>query len=156
LLKLNGEPFESEVTGSKIETVNPAPPIKDPSRCEIALASDGGLVPQGNPDGLASKANGRWATYELDTFLPETFDSSNYEIMHTGYFIHEVIENPNRLIPVDAIRDLVKAGKIGKLHNSFFSTSGGISAPRRCDEMGDEIGAEIKKRGIHAVILTST
>lgn len=156
LLKLKGEPFDSEITGVKIEKVNPAPPIKDPGKCEIAIVSDGGLVPKGNPDKFTSKMNERWAMYELDSFLPEDFNSSDYDIMHTGYFTVEVMENPNRMIPVDAVRDLVEAGNIGKLHPTFFSTSGGVSAPRKCVEMGEEIGAEIKRRGIDAVILTST
>lgn len=156
LAKLKGETFETEVIGSKIEKVEPALPIKDPSTCEIAIATDGGLVPKGNPDKLTTKLNERWAIYELDSFLPEDFNSSDYDIMHSGYFTVEVMENPNRLVPVDAVRDLVKEGKIGKLHESFFCTSGGVSNPARCTEMGDEFGEEIKKRGIDAVILTST
>ncbi|MGZ3559769.1 MAG: glycine/sarcosine/betaine reductase selenoprotein B family protein, partial [Thermodesulfobacteriota bacterium] len=40
---------------------------------------------------------------------------------------------------------------------TFFSTSGNATVSRRCAEMGEEMGAEIKKRGgIDAVILTST
>ena len=156
LAKMKGETFESEVGVTDFERVEPAPPIEDPTACEIALVSDGGLVPKENPDGLKGKANLRWAMYDLDTFLPEEFDRSQYDIAHTGYFTAEVMEDPNRLIPVDAIRDLIKEGNIGKLHNTFFSTSGNATVSKRCAEMGDEIGAEIKDRGIDAVILTST
>jgi betaine reductase len=156
LAKLKGEPFESEVPPPKFEKVEPPPPLKDLSKCEIALVSDGGLVPNGNPDGLSGRGNLRWTTYELDPFLPEEFNSSKYEIAHTGYFPVEVLENPNRLVPVDVMRDLVKEGKLGKLHPTFFSTSGNATVSRRCAEMGNEIGAEIKRRAIDAVILTST
>ena len=156
LLKIKGEPFESEVVLPTFEVVEPPALIKDPGTCEIALVSDGGLVPRGNPDGLSGRGNLRWTTYEIDEFLPEEFDSSNYEIAHTGYFPVEVLGNPSRLVPVDVMRDFVKEGKVGKLHPAFFSTSGNATVSKRCAEMGKEIGAEIKNRGIDAVIFTST
>jgi glycine reductase len=156
LAKLRGEPFKSEVTLPKFEKVEPPAPIKDPRTCEIILISDGGLVPKGNPDGLSGRGNLRWTSYEIETFLPENFKSSDYEIAHTGYFPVQILEDPNRLVPVDVMRDLIKEGKVGKLHPSFFSTSGNATISRRCAEMGDEMGAEIEKRSVNAVILTST
>jgi betaine reductase len=156
LLKIKGEPFESEVVLPAFEVVEPPSPIKDPATCEIALVSDGGLVPRGNPDGLSGRGNLRWTTYEIDEFLPEEFDSSDYEIVHTGYFPVEILGDPSRLVPVDVMRDLVKEGEVGKLHPTFFSTSGNATVSKRCTQMGSEIGAEIKRRGIDAVIFTST
>jgi betaine reductase len=157
LAKMKGKAFESEVTLPKFEKIEPPLPIKNLLTSEIILISDGGLVPKGNPHGLSGRGNLRWATYEIDTFIPEDFNSSNYEIAHTGYFPVQVLEDPNRLVPVDAMREFVKEGRIGKLHPTFFSTSGNATVSRRCAEMGEEMGAEIKKRGgIDAVILTST
>jgi betaine reductase len=156
LLKIKGEPFESEVILPKFEKVEPPAPIKDPAECEFALVSDGGLVPKGNPDGLSGRGNLRWTTYEIDKFIPENYSSADYEIAHTGYFPDEVLANPSRLVPIDVLRDLVKEGKVGKIHPTFFCTSGNATISRRCAEMGDEIGAELKKRGVDAVIFTST
>jgi glycine reductase len=157
LAKLRGEPFESEVILPRFEKVEPPSPVKDLGACEIILISDGGLVPKGNPDGLSGRGNLRWTKYEIETFLPEKFNSSNYEIAHTGYFPVQVLEDPNRLIPVDAMREFVTEGRVGKLHPTFFSTSGNATVSRRCAEMGEEMGAEIKKRGgIDGVLLTST
>jgi len=156
LAKLRGQPFESEVILPKFEKVEPPAAVKDLRVCEIVLVSDGGLVPKGNPDGLSGRGNLRWTTYEIDTFLPENFESSGYEIAHTGYFPVQILEDPNRLVPVDVMRDLVNEGRIGRLHRSFFSTSGNATVSRRCAEMGDEMGAEIKRRDISAVLLTST
>ena len=157
LTKMKGGAFESEVILPKFEKIEPPSPVKDLRACEIILISDVGLVPKGNPDGLSGRGNLRWTTYEIGTFLPEKFNSSNYEIAHTGYFPVQVLEDPNRLVPVDAMREFVKEGKVGKLHRTFFSTSGNATVSRRCAEMGEEMGAEIKKRGgIDAVILTST
>ena len=157
LAKMKGGLFESEVILPRFETVQSPSPVKDLRACEIILISDGGLVPKGNPDGLSGRGNLRWTKYEIETFLPEKFNSSNYEIAHTGYFPVQVLEDPNRLIPVDAMREFVKDGKVGRLHPTFFSTSGNATVSRRCAEMGEEMGEEIKKRGgIDAVILTST
>ena len=156
LAKLRSEPFESEATLPKFEKIEPPLPVKNLLTSEIILISDGGLVPKGNPHGLSGRGNLRWATYEIDTFIPEDFNSSNYEIAHTGYFPVQILEDPNRLVPVDVVRDLIKEGKVGKLHPSFFSTSGNATISKRCAEMGDEMGAEIEKRGVNAVILTST
>jgi glycine reductase len=157
LAKMKGSAFESEVILPKFEKIEPPPPVRDLRASEIILISDGGLVPKGNPDGLSGRGNLRWTKYEIETFLPEKFDSSDYEIAHTGYFPVQVLEDPNRLVPADAMREFVKEGKVGKLHPTFFSTSGNATASRRCAEMGEEMGAEIKKRGgIDAVILTST
>ncbi len=157
LAKMNGGPFESEVILPRFEKVEPPSPVKDLCACEIILISDGGLVPKGNPDGLSGRGNLRWTKYEIETFLPEDFNSSHYEIAHTGYFPIQVLEDPNRLVPADVMRDLVKQGKVGKLHPTFFSTSGNATVSRRCAEMGEEMGEEIKRRGkIDAVLLTST
>lgn len=156
LAKIKGELFESEVMLPKFEIIKPSPPLEELSKCEIALVSDGGLVPRGNPGGLSSRGNLRWTTYEIDDFLPENFKSHDYEIAHTGYFPDEVLENPNRLVPVDVIRDLVKEGKIGKLHPTFFCTSGNATVAQRCGEMGEQIGAELRKRGVDGVVFTST
>jgi betaine reductase len=149
--KLQGKPFESEVIPPKFERVTPPAPIQNLSTCEIALISDGGLVPKGNPDGLARRSNLRWGAYEIDALFRE------YEVTHAGYFNDHVLERPDRLVPVDVMKEMVKEGKIGKLHRTFFSTSGCTTVSKRCGEMGDEMGVEIKKREtIGGVILTST
>jgi glycine reductase len=156
LSKLKGESFESEVTLPTFIRVAPPPAIKDLKKCEIALVSDGGLVPKGNPDGLSGRGNLRWTTYDIESFLPEDFNPTDYEIAHTGYFPVDVLKDPNRLVPVDIMRDFEREEKFRKLHPTFFSTSGNATVSKRCAEMGEEIGAEIKGRGIDAVILTST
>ncbi len=156
LAKIKGEPFESDVVMPEFEKVEPPAPVADISKCDLALVSDGGLVPKGNPDGLSGRGNLRWTTYEVEDFLPEDYSKVDYEIAHTGYFPVDVLADPNRLVPVDALRRAIKEGRLGKLHHSFFSTSGNGTISRRCAEMGMEMGEEMKKRGIQAAILTST
>lgn len=156
LAKINNKPFVSEVIPPNFEKVEAPPPVRDPSSCEIALVSDGGLCPKGNPHGLSGRGNQVWCTYEIDKLFPEGWKSSDYEIVHTGYFPVEILGNPYRLVPVDAMRDLEKEGKIGKLHPTFFCTSGNATVAQVCAHMGNEMAMELKKRRIQAVILTST
>jgi betaine reductase len=150
LAKLRGEPFQSEVIPERFEKVPPPAAINDISKCEIALVSDGGLVPKGNPDRIASRSNLRWGTYDIEALFRA------YEVAHAGYFNDYVLERPERLVPFDVMMELEKEGKIGKLHRKFFSTSGCTTVSKRCGEMGAEMGEEMKKEGVGAVILTST
>jgi glycine reductase len=92
----------------------------------------------------------------MDRFLPEDFSSSNYEVAHTGYYPSRVLENPNRLVPADVLRDLEKEGVIGKLHPFFYSTSGNGVIQKRCQEMGEEIVTVLLDKGVDGALLTST
>jgi betaine reductase len=149
--KVQGKPFESEVIPARFEKVPPPAPIKDPSKCGIALVTDGGLVPKGNPDGFPTRSCLKWGSYDIEAVFRE------YEVAHTGYFNDHVLERPDRLVPVDVMRDLVKEGKIGKLYRNFFTTCGNSTVAKRCAEMGEEMADEmIKGGGVDAVILTST
>jgi len=150
LAKLKGEPFESEVICETFEIVPPPAPIEDLSKCDIALISDGGLVPKGNPDRLPTRSNLKWGSYDIESLF------CDYEIAHAGYLNDHVLERPDRLVPYDVMKEMEEEGKIGKLHRTFFSTSGNCTVARRCGEMGEEMGVEFKKRGIAAAILTST
>ncbi len=156
IAKIMGEPFESEAEITTIDRYPPPAAIQDPSVCEFALVSDGGLVPRGNPDGFSGRGNLRWSSYEIGDFFPATVESSDCEIAHTGYFPDEILQDPNRLVPVDVMRELQAEGKIGKLHPRLFSTSGNATLAERCAEIGDEMAAEISRGEIDAVILTST
>jgi len=149
--KLMGGEFETEVVPEKFEIVPPPPALKDLSKCEIALISDGGLVPKGNPDRLPTRSCLRWAFYDIDALFQD------YEVTHAGYFHDYVLEKPDRLVPYHAMLDLEKKGIIGKLHRTFFSTCGCTTVATACTKMGEEMAAKMLKEGsVNAVILTST
>ena len=60
-------------------------------------------------------------------------------------------------MPFDVMRDLEEEGAVGKVHDTFFAMSGNCTVTRRCGEIGEEMAAEIKRRGtIDGAILTST
>ena len=115
LAKLGGAAFESEIP--RIEVVpHPVPAaIQDLAHATLAMVTEGGLVPIGNPDRLESSRGTKYFKYsikERDDLKPGEF-----EAMHTGYDTSTVNADPDRLIPVDAMRGLERAGNFGRLHD---------------------------------------
>ena len=154
LKKLRGQSFESEVPRPNYDHVIPAPRIEDIRRAKIALVTDGGLVPKGNPDEIEMRTATRFGKYTLkgvDSLRPE-----DYEVRHVGYDSVFVRQDPNRLVPVDVMRDLEREGAIGKLHEEFYSTTGVANIVETMRRMGEKIAEELKVNGVSGVILTST
>jgi glycine reductase len=154
LKKLHGHPFESEVPRPHYDRVKPAPRIRDIHKATIALVTDGGLVPKGNPDRIEIRTATRFGKYGfkgIDTLNPE-----DYEVAHEGYDSVFVRQDPNRLVPVDVMRDFEKEGIIGKLHEKFYSTTGVSNIVETMRKMGQAMAEELKAEGASGIILTST
>jgi betaine reductase len=154
LKKLSGQPFESEVSRPNYDLVTPAPKINDISHAKIALVTDGGLVPKGNPDNIEMRTATRFGRYTLKGM--DSLDPEGYEVRHVGYDSVFVRQDPNRLVPVDVMRDLENKGAIGKLHEEFYSTTGVANIVETISRMGQTIAEELKVNGVSGVILTST
>lgn len=154
LTKMSGEKFVSEMSPTKFSPVPMPAPVKDLSKARVMLITDGGLVPKGNPDRIEGTAATRWGAYNVagrDDLLSE-----DYEVSHGGYDTRFVQEDPDRLVPLDALRDMEKKGVIGKLHDEFLSTCGRSNPLSNTRRLGREMAAKIKRDGVDAVILTST
>ena len=154
LLKLQGKPYVSEVSRPMYDRVKPAPAIREIGRARIALVTDGGLVPRGNPDKLEIRTATRFGRYDIKDM--ETLHPEDYEVSHEGYDSIFVRQDPNRLVPVDVLRDLEREGIIGKLHEKFYSTTGVANIVEVMRKLGQRIAEELKADGVSGVILTST
>lgn len=154
LKKVNGEPFESEMRPTQFAPVPLPPPIADMTKAKILLITDGGLVPKGNPDKIQGSAATRWGVYNVKGC--DDLQGADYEISHGGYDPQFVRQDPDRLVPLDVLRDLEREGVIGELHNQFISTSGLSNPLSNTRRMGREMAAKAKELGIDAIILTST
>jgi glycine reductase len=152
--KTTGEPFVSEFTPPAFSAVPAPAPVTDLSRARVAIVTDGGLVPRGNPDAIAPYAATNWGVYDISSL--DDLKGENYEVSHRGYDTRYVEQDPDRLVPVDALRDLEKAGVVGKLHDRFVSTSGLANPLANSRRLGREIAEKLKAEGVDAVILTST
>jgi glycine reductase len=121
---------------------------------KVALATDGGLVPTGNPDKFPTAFSKVWGAYDISGM--DGLEQGEWEIAHSGYDNRPVLQDPDRLVPVDALREMEKAGVIGGLHNEILSTCGNGNPLDNSRRMGREMVERVKEAGVDAVILTST
>jgi glycine reductase len=154
LAKVKEEPFEAEMLPTTFAPIPMPPPITDLTKAKVMLITDGGLVPKGNPDKIQGSAATRWGAYSIQGC--DDLKGENYEISHGGYDAQFVREDPDRLVPLDVMRELEKEGVIGKLHDAFISTSGLANPLSNTRRMGREMAQRAKELGIDAIILTST
>jgi glycine reductase len=149
--KIACRPFETELKIPEFEDIPPAPKVKDLRKATIALVSDGGVVPKGNPDKMKVSQNTIWAPY----YLAEIF-TNPFQIAHSGYHPTEVRENLNRLLPLDVLKEMEAEGAFGRLLPIFYSCSGNTTTVQSSKAMGIGIAQKLRDEGVDAVILTST
>jgi glycine reductase len=154
LKKVRGEPFDSEMSPTTFAPVPKPPAIADLTKAKLMLVTDGGLVPKGNPDKIQGSAATRWGVYSIKGC--QDLDGADYEISHGGYDPQFVRQDPDRLVPLDVMRELEREGVVGELHEEFISTSGLSNPLSNTRRMGREMAAKAKQLGVDAIILTST
>ena len=151
LAKIGGRPFESELLPPVFDIVEPAAPVADVRKVKLALVTDGGLIPEENPDKLKPNGSTTWGHYDWDKLLGE-----KHFVIHSGYDGTWVMENPYRLFPVDAVREAVAAGSLGELDPEVYVACGNCASVSASRKIGEDIAATLQNRGIEAAILTST
>jgi glycine reductase len=154
LHKLAGRPVATEVPRPAFPPVPPPRLVKTLEGATIALVTDGGLVPRGNPDAIEALNATRYGAYSIEG--KSGLDAAQYDNPHRGYDTTWVKQDPHRLVPVDVARELEQAGAIGKLHETVYSTVGVATTLAQSARMGREIAEKLKEAGVDAVILTST
>jgi glycine reductase len=153
--KLRGEPYTTEVAlPEQAEPVPPAPPVGDLAGAVVALVTEGGLVPEDNPDRIESSSATRWARYPLA--MLEKNANPTFRSIHAGYDSQWVDADPDRMVPIDALRALAADGVIGGIHEYFYVTTGTGTTVAHAERMGDEIAKQLIADGVQAVIATST
>lgn len=153
LKRLKNEAFETELPMPSFDRVEPAAPIKDLKNSRIALVTSGGIVPIGNPDRLSSASAQNYCEYDIST--KESL-KGEYFTIHGGYDPIYANEFPDRIVPLDILREFEKDGTIGKVHDKFYTTTGTGTSVGNAKKFGKEIGAKLKEAGVDGVILTST
>ena len=154
LAKLRGEPYQSEVQLPVFQPHEAPAPIADLKQATIALVTDGGLVPKGNPDGIEGRASTKWGAYSVEGV--DELHAADFEVSHGGYDPRYVLADPHRLVGLDVARELEKEGAFGKLHPAFLSTGGLANPIDNSRRLGREMAEYLKKAGVDGVILTST
>lgn len=151
--KLKGEPFTTEFPMPDFDRVKPAKAI-DVSKSITALVTSGGIVPKGNPDRIESSSASKYGKYDIEGV--EDLTEQTYETAHGGYDPVYANADPDRVLPVDVLRQLEKEGRIGKLHRYYYATVGNGTSVANAKKYAQNIAKELVADGVKAVILTST
>jgi len=154
LKKWRGEPYTSELSIETFEAMPPPPPLPDLTNTLCAVVTEAGLVRTGNPDRLPSAAATHWAAYSIAgmaRLVPGEWDA-----VHGGYDNTAALADPNRVVPIDALRELEREGQVGQLLDTLYVTVGNMGALNAMKRMGAEIAADLQQRGVGAVIVPAT
>ena len=154
LRKWHAQPYSSELTVETFEVIPPPPPLADPRKTLFALVTESGLVRKGNPDRLPSAAATHWASYSIADMA--RLAPGEWDAVHGGYDNTAALQDPNRVVPLDALRVLEREGRIGALLDDLFVTVGNGGNLNAMKRIGAEIAQRLLQRGVGAVILPAT
>jgi glycine reductase len=113
LRKLSGQPYTTELPLPAFDHVAPAEPLVDLRAAKLALVSEGGIVPVGNPDRIEAGRASKWARYSIAGL--GRLDHSQFCCVHGGFDNTNANRDPNRVVPLDAVRQLQRAGAFREL-----------------------------------------
>ena len=154
LKKLAGKSFISEYTAPVFDRVAPLPPIKKLNQIKLALITSGGIVPRGNPDRIESSGASKYQKYDIHNI--EQLSSRGYEAVHGGYDPATANADPNRVLPLDVVKELEREAVIGNLYPYFYVTVGNGTTVSNAKNFAQEIAKDLLNVGVNAVIISST
>ncbi len=154
MAKLSGDSYTTEISIPGRTPLEAAPPIENILNAKIALVTEGGLVPKGNPDRIEGARCTKFARYRI--WSQEGSPAEQFECIHRGFDSSSINEDPNRLLPIDVLTDMEKKGQIGKLSPFFYSTCGCGMYIGEARRIGREIAESLKGDGIQGVVLVAT
>lgn len=154
LKKINKEPYQTELVIPKKDLVPIAEPLKDLSKATIAMVTTGGIVPVDNPDRIQSASATRWGRYDISKM--DRLAKGEFKTIHAGFDPAAANEDPNVIMPIDAMRAYEKEGVIGKLHEYFYSTVGTGTTEAEAQRMAKEMIPLLKEAKVDAIIMGST
>lgn len=154
LQKIAGKEPLSEYPLPSYDRVAPAEPVGDMKKTKIALVTSGGIVPQGNPDHIESSSATKYGVYDIAGM--KRMDKERFTVVHGGYDRQYVLEDPNLVLPLDAMRELEAEGEIGELADYFITTTGTGTSTDNARRFGESFVQKLLDDNIGAVILTST
>ena len=127
--KLKGKLYH-RAAHARLDRVPPTP-VADLRKATIALVTSGGSCPRAirriNPP-----APPNMAKYSLEGFTDLTPET--HQTAHGGYDPVYANQDPDRVLPLDVMRDLVAEGVIGGLHPYYYATVGKRDLRGQCSQ----------------------
>ena len=152
--RLAGNNPPTEIPLRSFEKVPAAPPVRDLRHATVAIVTGGGMVPRGNPDKLKQAFADSFGTYSIEGLAE--LPAGDFKGIHGGYDSTWVDEDPDRVVPVDALRAMENEGRIGKLLNEYVVLCGIGTNVAMSKALGARIAEQLKRREVSAAIYTST
>ena len=153
LAKLSGQPFTTEFPIGQEDTIVPAAPV-DAAKAKIAVITTGGLVPTGNPDRIPSGSASVWKRYDITGL--DAFKKNEFYSVHGGFSTNNVNEDPEVLVPLAQLKEAEKEGRIGKLDDYYYVTTGNITILKEARKIGQEMVEQLKLDGVQAAVFVTT
>ncbi len=152
--RLGGDREATEIPLPAFDQITPAAPLADPGNALLALLTEGGFVPAGNPDRLESARATKWIRHSLEG--RDSVQAGDFESVHGGFSTQWANADPHRILPLDVARELEREGAIGGLHTEYFATTGNGTTVADARRFGVEWAAELHQAHIQGAILTAT
>ncbi len=120
---------------------NPAPPPFTPlakplNECRLGLISSGGVYRQGQ---VAFHFKDDCSLRVIDSTTP----ASALRATHFAYDLEDARADPNVVLPLHALLELVQTGELGALSNNAYTFMGGIYSARKVRQL---IAPELTRR----------
>lgn len=135
--------------------IDPVPwtPLRRPlAESRLALVSSAGFILPGQEPFKVNLAGGDGSFREIpsDTdvsLLIDTHRSENFD--HEG-----MVRDPNIAFPIDRVRELAAAGRIGEVNHRHLSFMGSITAPGRLmRDHAPEAARQLREDGVDVALL---
>ena len=132
-----------------LPTVEPAPWItpKPVADSKIALITSSGIHRRSDPPFQPGVPEFRLLPKDVDygelvmTHISANFDRSAFQ------------EDPNVMIPIERLDELVAAGEVGASADWHYAIMGAIPNPLMLEEIGTELGELLANDGVDAAVL---
>ena len=154
LKKVKGEDYVTEYPMPDFGNVTPNAAITDLTKVKVAVVTSGGIVPTNNPDRIESSSATKYGIYDIAGL--DSMPADAFTTIHGGYDRTYALEDINRVLPLDVLRDMENEGLIGSLEDYFVTTTGTGTSVGNARGFGEEFSKKLVADGVGAVILTST
>jgi glycine reductase len=85
-----------------------------------------------------------------------SLSGKDFESIHRGFDTQFINEDPNRLIPIDVLRELEQEGIFEQIFPNIFVTTGVGTTMENAKKIGKNIAVDLRAGGVSGVILTAT
>jgi glycine reductase len=112
------------------------------------------MVPKGNPDKLKQAFADAFGVYSIRGL--QELPAGDFKGIHGGYDSTWVDEDPDRVVPLDALRAFEKEGRFKVLLEEYYALCGIGTNVAMSKKLGAQVAEQLKRREVSAAIYTST